>query len=60
MSGSAHAELRDVFQFATVAAHHALYRDERETFEETARRHSYAPITTREIADLFHSLRKFG
>ena len=42
----------------TIAAHHALYRDERETFEETLRRLSYERIITREIADVFHSLRK--
>jgi len=43
-----------------IAAHNALYRDERETFEETLRRLSYERIIPREIADVFHSLRKSG
>ena len=36
------------------------YRDERETFEETLRRLSYERIIPREVADLFHALRKVG
>src|SRR5579862_2218811 len=44
----------------TIAAHHALYLDERETFEETLRRLSYERIIPREAADLFHALRKVG
>jgi type I restriction enzyme, R subunit len=44
----------------TVAAHHALYVGERETFEETLRRLSYERIIPKEAADLFHALRKAG
>jgi len=44
----------------TIAAHHALYIGERETFEETLRRLSYERIIPREAADLFHALRKAG
>ncbi|EJL22921.1 type I restriction-modification system endonuclease [Novosphingobium sp. AP12] len=43
-----------------VAAHHAVYRDERETFEETLRRLSYDRLIPREAADIFHALRKAG
>lgn len=43
-----------------IAAHHAAYRDERETFEETLRRLSYERIIPKEVADLFHALRKTG
>jgi type I restriction enzyme R subunit len=42
------------------AAHHAVYRDERETFEETLRRLSYERLIPKEAADLFHTLRKMG
>lgn len=44
----------------TIAAHHALYVGERETFEETLRRLSYERIIPKEAADLFHALRKAG
>jgi type I restriction enzyme R subunit len=44
----------------TIAAHHALYLGERETFEETLRRLSYERIIPKEAADLFHALRKAG
>ena len=44
----------------TVAAHHALYLGERETFEETLRRLSYERIIPKEAADVFHALRKAG
>src|SRR5437764_14215194 len=44
----------------TIAAHHALYGGERETFEETLRRLSYERIIPKEAADLFHALRKAG
>lgn len=44
----------------TVAAHHALYKEERETFEETLRRLSFERIIPRETSDLFHALRKIG
>ena len=43
-----------------VAAHHALYRDERESFEETLRCLSYERIIPKEAADIFHALRKVG
>lgn len=43
-----------------VAAHHAVYRDERETFEETLRRLSYDHLLPKEAADIFHALRKAG
>src|SRR5713101_3382602 len=44
----------------TIAAHHALYLGERETFEETLRRLSYERIVPKEAADVFHALRKAG
>lgn len=44
----------------TVAAHHALYLGDRETFEETLRRLSYERIIPKEAADIFHALRKAG
>ncbi len=43
-----------------VAARHGAYRDERETFEETLRRLAYDRIIPREVADIFHALRKTG
>jgi type I restriction enzyme R subunit len=43
-----------------IAAHHALYLGERETFEETLRRLSYERILPKEAADIFHILRKLG
>src|SRR4051794_23897344 len=43
-----------------IAAHHAVYIGERETFEETLRRLSYDRILPREVADVFHHLRKLG
>lgn len=43
-----------------IAAHHAAYRDERESFEETLRRLSYERIIPKEAADIFHALRKAG
>lgn len=43
-----------------IAARHASYRDERETFEETLRRLSYERIIPKEVADVFHTLRKTG
>jgi type I restriction enzyme R subunit len=43
-----------------IAARHAAYRDERETFEETLRRLSYERIIPKEVANLFHALRKTG
>jgi type I restriction enzyme R subunit len=44
----------------TIAARHALYLDERETFEEMLRRLSYERIIPKEAADVFHALRKAG
>jgi len=44
----------------TIAAHHALYLGERETFEETLRRLSYERIIPKETSDVFHALRKAG
>jgi type I restriction enzyme R subunit len=43
-----------------IAARHASYRDERETFEETLRRLSYERIIPKEVADVFHTLRRSG
>jgi hypothetical protein len=42
----------------TIAARHALYLGERESFEETLRRLSYERIIPKETADVFHALRK--
>src|SRR4029077_15924640 len=44
----------------TVAARHALYLGERETFEDTLRRLAYERIIPKEAADLFHAVRKAG
>ena len=43
-----------------IAARHALYLGERETFEDTLRKLAYERIVPRETADLFHGLRKAG
>lgn len=43
-----------------IAARHAAYRDERDAFEETLRRLSYERIIPKEVADIFHSIRKVG
>lgn len=43
-----------------IAARHALYMGERETFEETLRRLSFERIVPREAADVFHAIRKTG
>ena len=43
-----------------IAARHAVYLGERETFEETLRRLSYERIIPKETADVFHGLRKVG
>jgi type I restriction enzyme, R subunit len=60
--GTATIKLRQFAELLskTVAAHHALYLDERQTFEETLRRLSYERIITKEVADVFHALRKVG
>lgn len=44
----------------TVAARHAVYLGEHETFEERLRRLSLERIIPKQIADLFHGLRKMG
>src|SRR5258705_13850423 len=44
----------------TVAARHALYLGERETFEDTLRRLAYERIIPKEASDVFHALRKAG
>jgi len=43
-----------------IAAKHGSYRGERETFDETLRRLSYDRIIPKEVADIFHALRKSG
>lgn len=43
-----------------IAAHHAEYRGERETFEETLRRLSCERIIPKKTADVFHIIRKLG
>ncbi|MFG1317541.1 type I restriction-modification system endonuclease [Xanthobacter autotrophicus] len=43
-----------------IAARHASYRGERETFDETLRRLSYERIIPKEVVDVFHALRKVG
>src|SRR5215212_1232950 len=43
-----------------IAAHHAVYVGERETFDETLRRLSYDRLLPREVADVFPHLRKLG
>ncbi len=43
-----------------IAARHATYEGERESFEWTLRRLSYEGIVPKEVADVFHALRKAG
>jgi hypothetical protein len=43
-----------------IAASHALYQGNRDTFEETLRRLSFERIIPRKIAEVFHALRKAG
>src|SRR5262249_49389674 len=43
-----------------VAAHHALYHGDGETFDDTLRRLSYDRVIPKEASDLFHALRKAG
>ncbi|MER8803069.1 type I restriction-modification system endonuclease [Mesorhizobium sp. M0998] len=43
-----------------IAASHAAYRDERESFNDLLRRLSYERIIPREVADLFHALKNVG
>ena len=42
-----------------IAAHHALYIKDRETFEERLRRLHYDRIIPREVNEIFHKLRIF-
>jgi type I restriction enzyme R subunit len=44
----------------TIAAHHAVYIGDGETFDNTLRRLSYERIIPKEAADVFHALRKAG
>src|SRR5438067_9011319 len=44
----------------TVAARHALYVGERETFEDTLRRLTFDRVIPKEASDVFHALRKAG
>src|SRR5436190_9161999 len=44
----------------TVAARHALYLGERETFEDTLRRLGFERIIPKEASDVFHAIRKAG
>jgi type I restriction enzyme R subunit len=44
----------------SVAARHALYLGERETFEDTLRRLAFERIIPKEASDVFHALRKAG
>lgn len=43
-----------------IAARHAAWRDERETFEEMLRRLAYERIIPKDTADILHALRKLG
>jgi type I restriction enzyme R subunit len=43
-----------------MAAHHAAYEGERQSFEGTLRRLAYEGVIPKEIADVFHALRKAG
>lgn len=43
-----------------IAARHAVYEGERETFEAILRRLSFERIIPKEAADVFHALRKVG
>src|SRR6476646_764392 len=43
-----------------IAARHAAYEGERQSFEENLRRLSYERIIPKEVADVFHALRKAG
>ena len=43
-----------------IAARHAVYMGERESFDDTLRRLSYERIIPKEAADVFHALRKLG
>ncbi|MBI1651173.1 type I restriction-modification system endonuclease [Hyphomicrobium sulfonivorans] len=60
--GTAIVKLRQFAEHMSkeIAARHAVYLGERETFDETLRRLSYDRIIPREAADVFHGLRKLG
>jgi type I restriction enzyme R subunit len=44
----------------TIAARHALYLGQQETFEDTLRRLAFERIIPKEASDVFHALRKAG
>jgi type I restriction enzyme R subunit len=60
--GTAIIKLRQFAELLSklIAAHHALYLGDRETFEDTLRRLSFERIVPKEAADVFHALRKAG
>jgi type I restriction enzyme R subunit len=60
--GTAIFKLRQLAELLskTIAAGHAPYLGERETFEETLRGLSYKRAAPREVTDVFHALRKAG
>lgn len=60
--GTAIIKLRQFAELLSkmVAARHALYFGDRETFEDTLRRLAYERIIPREASDVFHALRKAG
>jgi len=43
-----------------IAARHRAYEGDKETFEETLRRLSFDRVLPREVADVFHQLRRLG
>jgi type I restriction enzyme R subunit len=60
--GTATFKLRQFAELVSkmVAAQHALYLGERETFEDTLRRFAFERIIPKEASDVFHALRKAG
>jgi type I restriction enzyme, R subunit len=60
--GTAVIKLRQFAELLSkaVAARHALYLGDRETFEDTLRRLSFEQAIPKEAVDLFHALRKAG
>lgn len=55
-------KLRQFAEFLAknIAARHALYDDERDTFDATLRRLAYERVVAKEVSDVFHALRKVG
>ncbi|MEZ5783196.1 MAG: DUF4145 domain-containing protein [Rhizobiaceae bacterium] len=43
-----------------IAVRHGAFRNERDTFDDTLRRLSFDRIIPKEVADVFHALRKIG